>query len=121
MSQLSCGFAFPEAGVQRRGGYGFIAAAGGQANDLSLGAHSMPSPFPGMDPYIERPVIWPDFHNHLITVVKAALQPLLRPRYVALSEDRLFVVESDRPIRPDLALVRTSSPQPMAGAAIALM
>ena len=81
----------------------------------------MPSPFPGMDPYIERPVIWPDFHNHLITAIKAALQPLLRPRYVALSEDRLFVVESDRPIRPDLALVRTSSPKPPAGAATAVM
>jgi len=81
----------------------------------------MPSPFPGMDPYIERPVIWPDFHNHLITAIKAALQPLLRPRYVALSEDRLFVVESDRPIRPDLALVRTSSPKPPAAAMTAVM
>jgi hypothetical protein len=25
----------------------------------------MPSPFPGMDPYLEAPDIWPDFHNAL--------------------------------------------------------
>ena len=23
----------------------------------------MPSPFPGMDPYLESPDIWPDFHD----------------------------------------------------------
>ncbi len=80
----------------------------------------MPSPFPGMDPYIERPEIWPDFHNQLIASVKALLQPLLRPRYVALSEDRLFVVESDRPIRPDVAVLRTSSNRPSAGATAVL-
>ena len=25
----------------------------------------MPSPFPGMDPYIETPELWPDFHSDL--------------------------------------------------------
>ncbi len=49
----------------------------------------MPSPSPGMDPYIERPEIWPDFHDRLITFLQEALQPLLRPRYVALGQDRL--------------------------------
>ena len=65
----------------------------------------MPSPFPGMEPYIERPDIWPDFHDRVITYLGAALKPLLRPRYVALVQDRLFVVESDRPIRPDISIV----------------
>ena len=82
----------------------------------------MPSPFPGMDPYIERPALWPDFHDSLITFIRGALQPLLRPRYVAAkAQDRLFVVESDRPIRPDVAVVRTSSPKSSGGAAIAVM
>jgi hypothetical protein len=80
----------------------------------------MPSPFPGMDPYIEQPAIWPDFHDRLITFIQEALQPQLRPRYVALGQDRLFVVESDRPIRPDLALLRTSSPKPATGASATL-
>ena len=81
----------------------------------------MPSPFPGMDPYIERPEIWPDFHDSLITYIRAALQPLLRPRYVALTQDRLYVVESDRPIRPDVAVVRTSSPKAAAGTSLAVL
>jgi hypothetical protein len=74
-----------------------------------------------MDPYIERPEIWPDFHDSLITYLKAALQPLLRPRYVALSQDRLYVVESERPIRPDVAVVRTSSLARTTGAAAAVL
>lgn len=64
----------------------------------------MPSPFPGMDPFLERPEIWPDFHDRLITYICEALQPVLRPRYVALTQDRLFVVESQRPIRPDISV-----------------
>lgn len=69
----------------------------------------MPCPFPGMDPYIERPVIWPDFHDSLIATIRGVLQPLLRPRYAALTQDRLYVVEADRPIRPDVSVIRTSS------------
>ncbi|MFQ6042589.1 MAG: DUF4058 family protein, partial [Candidatus Poribacteria bacterium] len=43
----------------------------------------MPSPFPGMDPYLENPVWWPDFHHSFITYARDALQPGLRPRYRA--------------------------------------
>lgn len=68
----------------------------------------MPSPFPGMDPYIERPAIWADFHDTLIAYVKGLLQPLLRPRYAAVTQDRLYVVESERPVRPDVAGVRAA-------------
>jgi len=79
----------------------------------------MPCPFPGMDPYIERPEIFPDFHDHLITVIKATLQPLLRPRYVALMQDRLYVVEDDQSRKPDVAIIRTTDrPTQRAGAAL---
>lgn len=72
----------------------------------------MVCPFPGMDPYIERPDIWPDFHDRLITYICASLQPLLKPRYVALSRERLYIVESDRPIWPDASLIKpTPSPK----------
>src|SRR5450755_759173 len=53
----------------------------------------MPSPFPGMDPYIERPEIWPDFHLHMVVSISSALQPLLRLRYAALIQNRRFVGE----------------------------
>jgi hypothetical protein len=62
-----------------------------------------------MDPYIERPEIWPDFHDSLVTYIREALQPQLRPRYAALCQDRLYVVEHRRPIHPDVSIVRTTA------------
>jgi len=62
-----------------------------------------------MDPYLERPEIWPDFHDRFITHISETLQPMLRPRYAALTQDRLYVVEHERPIRPDVSVVRTES------------
>lgn len=80
----------------------------------------MQCPFPGMDPYIERPAIWADFHDSLISAIRGALQPRLRPRYAALIQDRLYVVEAKRPIRPDVALVEVARGKPgsTAGAAV---
>lgn len=66
----------------------------------------MPCPFPGMDPYIERPAIWPDFHDRLTTFICGALLPLLRPRYGALMKDRLYVVEADQARYPDVSVLR---------------
>ncbi len=43
----------------------------------------MPSPFPGMDPYIEAPELWSDFHGDLAAEMRAALNRVLQPRYVA--------------------------------------
>ncbi len=80
----------------------------------------MPCPFPGMDPYLERPAIWPDFHDSLITYIRAELQPVLRPRYVAVTQDRLYVVESERPIRPDVSIIRTGR-DAVSGAAVAVL
>ncbi len=42
----------------------------------------MPSPFPGMDPYLEG-YLWPDVHQALATQIRRQLAPLLQPRYVA--------------------------------------
>jgi hypothetical protein len=43
----------------------------------------MPSPFPGMDPYLETPRRWPDFHNDLAAEIRTALNRCLDPRYLA--------------------------------------
>ena len=43
----------------------------------------MPSPFPGMDPYIEAPRIWTDFHGGLAGEIRASLNRIIRPRYYA--------------------------------------
>ena len=59
----------------------------------------MPSPFPGMDPYLETPELWPDVHHGLISAIQAALNPLLRPNYVARVELRVYVSDEDEPGR----------------------
>lgn len=66
----------------------------------------MRCPFPGMDPYIERPDIFPDFHDRFVTFLCSELQPLLRPRYAALMQDRLYVVRDDQIRKPDVSIVR---------------
>lgn len=42
----------------------------------------MPSPFPGMDPYLEG-AEWQDVHQRLGAQISKQLSPLIRPRYVA--------------------------------------
>jgi hypothetical protein len=37
----------------------------------------MPSPFPGMDPYLEQPTFWSAFHSRLIVAIADALAPQL--------------------------------------------
>lgn len=51
----------------------------------------MPSPFPGMDPYLEG-ALWTTLHHSLGTEIVRQLAPKLRPRYVALPVER-FVME----------------------------
>ena len=64
----------------------------------------MPSPFPGMDPYLESPVIWSGVHHRLITYISDALNPILRPRYVANIGERLYIVQPEGSIIPDVYL-----------------
>ncbi|HEV2948984.1 MAG TPA: DUF4058 family protein, partial [Gemmataceae bacterium] len=35
----------------------------------------MPSPFPGMDPFLEDPKLWPEFQHLLVTCLYQALLP----------------------------------------------
>ena len=52
----------------------------------------MPSPFPGMDPYLEGD-LWQEFHDRLANQISVQLLPLLRPKYVALLAKR-YVLDS---------------------------
>ena len=68
----------------------------------------MSSPFPGMDPYLEYPSLWPDVHNSLITAIRDALTPLVAPRYYIGLERRTFLLKPDDIVfvgRPDIAVV----------------
>jgi hypothetical protein len=52
----------------------------------------MPSPFPGMDPYLEGPA-WESFHAAFIDDIGRQLAPKLRPKYVVRVERR-FVADA---------------------------
>lgn len=54
----------------------------------------MPSPFPGMDPYIEGQR-WDDFHSDLVPVMRELLIPQVRPRYTVSVERYVFLVYED--------------------------
>ena len=52
----------------------------------------MPSPFPGMDPYLEGS-LWTTFHFAFGAEIIRQLAPRLRPRYLALPVERLVLEE----------------------------
>src|SRR5437660_7142539 len=77
----------------------------------------MPSPFPGMDPYLEAPALWPDVHHELISVARELLNQKLRPKYYVRVEERVYISNEDDPGRtvivPDLRIgQRSSGPLP---------
>jgi hypothetical protein len=69
----------------------------------------MPSPFPGMDPYLEHPALWPDVHNSLLAAVRDSVAPDVAPRYYIALERRTYVLKPDDLVfigRPDIAVVQ---------------
>lgn len=53
----------------------------------------MPSPFPGMDPYLEHPTLWPAFQHQLLACLYQILLPGLVDRYRARVGTRCYVSE----------------------------
>ncbi len=66
----------------------------------------MPSPFPGMDPFLEHPAFFPDLHDRFITHLSEALQLKLPPTYDAVIASRVWVETSRRSIGPDIHLLK---------------
>ncbi len=86
----------------------------------------MPAPFPGMDPYLEHPEIYPDFHDSIITYLREALQASLPEPYFAALGRRVWIEISRRSIGPDVEVrqiggpsVRRTEPSGAAGVAVA--
>ena len=69
----------------------------------------MPSPFPGMDPWLERHNLFPDLHDVLITFVRAAIASALPEGYVATSTNRVWVDDELRR-DPDVSLLGPDRP-----------
>ncbi len=56
----------------------------------------MPSPFPGMDPYLEHPQVWPELHHLLISEIFRFLSPQLRPKYRVALEVRVYEISGEQ-------------------------
>ncbi len=52
----------------------------------------MPTPFPGMDPYLEHPALWKEVHTGLSVAIADALGPQIRPRYRVSVERRTYLM-----------------------------
>ncbi len=70
----------------------------------------MPSPFPGMDPYLEHPEFFPGLHNRLIVELSNELQAALPPAYYAEIGSRVWIEYPDRRIEPDVNILRLNRP-----------
>ncbi len=73
----------------------------------------MKSPFPGMDPYLERR--WGDVHTGLCIGIRAALQPKLPAGLRARAQEDVLLedhaVDETKYFEPDVAIVQTFDPQ----------
>src|SRR5262245_6858898 len=65
----------------------------------------MPSPFPGMDPWLESPAIFPDIHDALIFLLREGLNAVLPRGYRAVGANRVWL-EEDRHRLPDVSVTR---------------
>ena len=62
------------------------------------GILSMPSPFPGMNPYLEQDAFWQDFQLEFLPAIRGRLVAQVRPKYIVMLEEHRYVQE--RPPQP---------------------
>jgi hypothetical protein len=84
----------------------------------------MEPPFPGMDPFLEQPSLWPDVHHQLITEVRDQIQARLSSSYRAVITPYVaFESIEIAPVRravSDVAIVERESLAPTRGGAMAV-
>lgn len=85
----------------------------------------MRSPFPGMDPYLESPVYWQDFHSRFINSISESIADALPRSYFARIEEEVVLLEPEtvsKAVRPDVLIGRdpfASGTSSSGGAAVA--
>lgn len=83
----------------------------------------MPSPFPGMDPYLEEPDLWPEFD--LIVAMRARLKKTLPKHYAAFVDRYVWLHEPDadtrkRLAKPDVGIRERRRTEPAGGSVATL-
>jgi len=59
-----------------------------------------------MDPYLEDRSLWPDVHSSLISYIREAIQPQIRPKYIARIGERIEVATLQKGYIPDVLVVQ---------------
>jgi Protein of unknown function (DUF4058) len=55
----------------------------------------MPSPLPGMNPYLESPELWSEFHSRMIVAIADALDTTLSQAYRVAVEKRVYLTQGE--------------------------
>jgi hypothetical protein len=74
----------------------------------------MPSPFPGMDPYLESPVHWADFHHEFVGALRGSITDQLPEPYFAKIGEHVMIVDPEistdpRLVKPDVLIAGSRS------------
>ena len=58
----------------------------------------MHNPFPGMNPYLEQPGLWPQVHNRMIVALADVITPQVAPKYRVSIEERVYTTTNPLPL-----------------------
>ncbi|QEH33393.1 hypothetical protein OJF2_18940 [Aquisphaera giovannonii] len=70
----------------------------------------MPSPFPGMNPWLEQEDSWPDFHTKFLVALNEQLVPSLAGGYYVVLERYIYVHEPERKVQRSRASLVVAHP-----------
>jgi len=65
----------------------------------------MPSPFPGIDPYLEHPDFWQETHHWFIVAIADSIMPQIRPKYEIAIKQRIYKINYTNDSNGDSLLV----------------
>jgi len=74
----------------------------------------MRPPFPGIDPWLEHPALWPDVHNSLIAAIANELTPKVVPKYYVALEQRVYALQPGDLVSDDVACESDEVDEPTA-------
>ena len=69
----------------------------------------MPNPFPGMNPWLEAPDLFPDLHASFIYLMREALNAVMPPEYAAIGNQLVWIDDSLRR-EPDVSILAPPTP-----------
>jgi hypothetical protein len=77
----------------------------------------MPSPFPGMNPYLEQEAVWHDFHERFCPAAAEFLTVQIRPHFIAKIDEHVYIHELPDEARRFIgrADVTVAQPRPRVG------